>query len=130
MCKREITREEALVYLQNRRTDLLTDFTSRKGRPFSATLVLKDTGRHGFEFPPRQAKKKATRKKPVLRRKPRRRKHPRRKPVVRKPRQEKDHRQEKNRDTQKEGGAEEQRRVGRSFFPVLLNGKRALNSSL
>jgi DNA topoisomerase-3 len=53
VCKREITREEACVYLQNKRTDLLTDFTSRFGRPFSATLVLKDNGRHGFEFPPR-----------------------------------------------------------------------------
>ncbi len=54
VCKREIVRDEALVYLRNRRTDLLTDFTSRFGRPFSATLVLRDNGRHGFEFPPRQ----------------------------------------------------------------------------
>jgi DNA topoisomerase-3 len=53
VCKREITRDEALVYLANRRTDLLTDFTSRFGRPFSATLVLRENGRHGFEFPPR-----------------------------------------------------------------------------
>jgi DNA topoisomerase-3 len=53
VCKREITREEALVYLSTGRTELLTDFTSRFGRPFSATLVLKETGRHGFEFPPR-----------------------------------------------------------------------------
>jgi len=53
VCKREITRDEALVYLANGKTDLLTDFTSRFGRPFSATLVLKDNGRHGFEFPPR-----------------------------------------------------------------------------
>jgi len=53
VCKREITRDEALVYLANGKTDLLTDFTSRFGRPFSATLVLKENGRHGFEFPPR-----------------------------------------------------------------------------
>ncbi len=53
VCKREITREEALVYLAGGRTELLTDFTSRYGRPFSATLVLKKNGRHGFEFPPR-----------------------------------------------------------------------------
>ncbi len=59
VCKREITREEALYYLQNRRTELLTDFTSRFGRPFSATLVLRDNGRHGFEFPPREKKGKA-----------------------------------------------------------------------
>ncbi len=53
VCKREITREEALVYLENGKTELLTDFTSRFGRPFSATLVLKENGRHGFEFQPR-----------------------------------------------------------------------------
>jgi DNA topoisomerase-3 len=58
VCKREITRDEAVTYLRNRRTDLLTDFTSRFGRPFSATLVLKETGRHGFEFQPRGATKK------------------------------------------------------------------------
>ena len=53
VCKREITREEAIYYVTNKRTELLTDFTSRYGRPFSANLVLKETGRHGFEFPPR-----------------------------------------------------------------------------
>jgi hypothetical protein len=53
VCKREITRDEAVHYLQHRRTELLTDFTSRYGRPFAATLVLKDNGRHGFEFQPR-----------------------------------------------------------------------------
>jgi len=54
VCKREITREEAEIYLRDGKTELLTDFTSRFGRPFSATLVRKDTGRHGFEFPPRK----------------------------------------------------------------------------
>jgi DNA topoisomerase-3 len=54
VCKREITRDEALHYLRHGRTELLEDFTSRFGRPFSATLVLKDNGRHGFEFPPRK----------------------------------------------------------------------------
>jgi DNA topoisomerase-3 len=53
VCKREITRDEALVYLRERKTELLTDFTSRFGRPFSAILVLKENGKHGFEFPPR-----------------------------------------------------------------------------
>jgi DNA topoisomerase-3 len=53
VCKREITRDEALTYLQSGRTELLTDFTSRFGRPFSAVLFLKENGRHGFEFPPR-----------------------------------------------------------------------------
>ena len=54
VCKREITREEALVYLRDGKTDLLEEFTSRFGRPFSATLALKKNGRHGFEFPPRK----------------------------------------------------------------------------
>jgi len=54
VCKREITRDEALHYLREGKTELLTDFTSRFGRPFSATLVLKENGRHGFEFPPRK----------------------------------------------------------------------------
>jgi hypothetical protein len=53
VCKREITRDEAVHYVTNKRTELLTDFTSRYGRPFSAMLVLKETGRHGFEFLPR-----------------------------------------------------------------------------
>jgi DNA topoisomerase-3 len=53
VCKREITRDEALVYLKTGKTELLTDFTSRFGRPFAATLVLKENGRHGFEFQPR-----------------------------------------------------------------------------
>jgi DNA topoisomerase-3 len=56
VCKREITREEFLVYLRTGKTELLEDFTSRFGRPFSATLVLKENGRHGFEFPPRKTK--------------------------------------------------------------------------
>jgi DNA topoisomerase-3 len=55
VCKREITRDEALVYLRDGKTELLPDFTSRFGRPFSAQLVLKENGRHGFEFPPRAA---------------------------------------------------------------------------
>jgi DNA topoisomerase III len=53
VCRREVTREEALTYFTQGKTEVLTDFISRKGRPFSATLVLKDTGRHGFEFLPR-----------------------------------------------------------------------------
>jgi DNA topoisomerase-3 len=56
VCKREITREDFLVYLRTGQTELLEGFTSRFGRPFSARLVLKESGRHGFEFPPRKAK--------------------------------------------------------------------------
>jgi DNA topoisomerase-3 len=54
ICKREITREEAALYCRDKRTPLLAEFTSRFGRPFSATLVLKENGRHGFEFQPRE----------------------------------------------------------------------------
>jgi hypothetical protein len=70
VCKREISREEAQVYVGMGKTELLSDFTSRFGRPFAATLVLKKNGRHGFEFQPRKSRsrgsagrKKATRKK-------------------------------------------------------------------
>jgi DNA topoisomerase-3 len=59
VCKREITREEALQFIgPNKKTELLTDFTSRFGRPFSAMLFLKENGRHGFEFAPRVKKGK------------------------------------------------------------------------
>ncbi len=54
VCQREITREELQPYLDQRRTDLLENFISRFGKPFKAILVLKDTGKHGFEFPPRE----------------------------------------------------------------------------
>ncbi len=60
VCKREITRDEAMKILgPEKKTDLLTDFTSRFGRPFSAMLFLKENGRHGFEFAPRQPRGKA-----------------------------------------------------------------------
>jgi len=59
VCKREITRDEALQFIgPNRKTELLTDFTSRFGRPFSAMLFVKENGRHGFEFAPRVKKEK------------------------------------------------------------------------
>jgi hypothetical protein len=59
VCKREIVRDEAQRYLRERRTELLSDFTSRFGRPFAAVLFVKENGRHGFEFPPRGAAAKA-----------------------------------------------------------------------
>jgi DNA topoisomerase-3 len=63
VCKREITRDEALIYLRDKKTGMLTDFISRFGRPFSANLFLKENGRHGFEFAPRAPRKKAASKK-------------------------------------------------------------------
>jgi DNA topoisomerase-3 len=93
VCKREMTRDEALHYLREGRTELLTDFTSRFGRPFSATLVLKENGRHGFEFPPRKragaaaaggTRKKTRRKKKKTTRKKTARKKTTRKKTARK----------------------------------------------
>ncbi len=67
VCKREVTREEAEPYVKNGRTEMLQEFISRYGRPFAATLFLKENGRHGFEFAPRERKpgsrKGTTRKK-------------------------------------------------------------------
>ncbi len=51
ICKRPITREEALAFFRDKKTPALEEFTSRKGRPFSAQLFVKeDTWRHGFDF--------------------------------------------------------------------------------
>ena len=59
VCKREIVRDEAEQYLRDKKTDMLQDFISRRGHPFGAILFLKENGRHGFEFAPRPARKKA-----------------------------------------------------------------------
>jgi DNA topoisomerase-3 len=59
VCKREITRDEAETYLRDKKTPLLTEFTSRFGRPFAAILTLKENGRHGFEFQPRGGQQQA-----------------------------------------------------------------------
>jgi DNA topoisomerase-3 len=65
VCRREMTREEAEQYVRVGRTEMLSDFISRRGRPFGAALFLKENGRHGFEFARRTgtAGKKTTRKK-------------------------------------------------------------------
>ena len=54
--KRPIEREQVVKLLAAGRTDLLPKFTSKKGRPFSAYLVMGAGGKVGFEFEPRQAK--------------------------------------------------------------------------
>lgn len=58
ICKRTMTREDVKPLLDPvlRATDWIEDFTSRKGRPFTARLVLKPNGKHGFEFKPRERK--------------------------------------------------------------------------
>ena len=66
VCKREMPREEADQYFSEGRIGPLEGFISKRGRPFPAILYIKDNGRHGFEFLPREkkttAKKKATKK--------------------------------------------------------------------
>ena len=54
--KRPIEREQVVKLLVAGRTDLLPKFTSKKGRPFSAYLVMGAGGKVGFEFEPRQVK--------------------------------------------------------------------------
>jgi DNA topoisomerase-3 len=59
VCKREMKPEEAKQFFEQGRTEEFDDFTSRYGRPFKAKLVLKDNGKHGFEFAPRAPRAKA-----------------------------------------------------------------------
>jgi DNA topoisomerase-3 len=59
VCQREITEEEAKAYFSTGKTEELTDLISRFGRPFAATLVLQENGRHTFEFKPREGKPRA-----------------------------------------------------------------------
>ncbi|MFL6536916.1 MAG: DNA topoisomerase, partial [Chthoniobacterales bacterium] len=53
MCKKPVTREQAIQLVELGKTGLIEGFTSKKGRPFDAFLV-----RHGnritWEFPPRK----------------------------------------------------------------------------
>lgn len=81
VCHREMTRTEAEHYVKHKRTEMLEEFISKRGRPFSATLFLKENGRHGFEFAQRTGGgrrkatgKKTTRKKGTTRKKTTRRK--------------------------------------------------------
>ncbi|MBC8370970.1 MAG: hypothetical protein H8E25_13310 [Planctomycetes bacterium] len=67
VCQREMTRADLISYFgEAGHTDWIEDFISRKGRNFTARLVRKPNGRHGFEFKPRDPaakKKKSTKKK-------------------------------------------------------------------
>ncbi len=54
VCKRKLSLEECAAMIgPERKTAVLEDFTSKRGRPFSAMLHLTDAGRMRFEFPPR-----------------------------------------------------------------------------
>lgn len=68
VCHREMSVEEArLFFSEEGKTPILDGFISRRGRPFRGLLFRKPTGKHGFEFPPREpragAKKKTAAKK-------------------------------------------------------------------
>ena len=64
--KKEIPAEQAAKLFTEGKTDVIAGFISKKGRPFSAYLLLdKTTGKLAWEFPPRPkkpAKKKAAKK--------------------------------------------------------------------
>jgi len=60
VCKREMKPDEAAQYFSEEgQTQILEDFTSRRGRPFKGKLIRQASGRHKFEFPPRGKKKGA-----------------------------------------------------------------------
>jgi DNA topoisomerase-3 len=55
---RPLEREQAAKLLRTGKTALLQKFISKKGRPFSAYLVIGSDGKVGFEFEPRESKTK------------------------------------------------------------------------
>jgi DNA topoisomerase-3 len=55
--QRQIERAQMIKLLQTGKTDLLQRFISKKGRPFSAYLVVAEGGKVGFEFEARPPKK-------------------------------------------------------------------------
>ncbi|SEM84216.1 DNA topoisomerase III [Nitrosomonas marina] len=54
--ERSIEPEQVTKLLGTGKTDLLTKFISKKGRPFSAYLVINSDGKIGFEFEQRKSK--------------------------------------------------------------------------
>ncbi len=59
MGNKEITRDIASELLQNKKTQLITDFVSKRGRKFSAYLYINDKGTVKFEFEKKVSKAKA-----------------------------------------------------------------------
>ena len=55
VCHREMEPAEVEGFFgEPARTEFFPDFISKRGRPFRGALIRKETGRHGFEFPPRE----------------------------------------------------------------------------
>ena len=61
LCQREVPREQVVKLLENGKTDLITRFISKRGKPFNAFLKLEGT-KVGFEFEPRKPAAKKTTK--------------------------------------------------------------------
>jgi DNA topoisomerase III len=55
IAQRPLAPEEAVVLLERRRTELLSDFISKRGRPFKAWLQLDEKDKISFEFPERES---------------------------------------------------------------------------
>ena len=55
---RAIEQEQLIKLLEHKKTDLLTNFISKKGRPFSAHLVVTPDNKIGFEFEERKPSKR------------------------------------------------------------------------
>jgi DNA topoisomerase III len=55
MCQKAITQDNAVQLVSAGKTDLITGFTSKKGRPFDAFLK-REGARISWEFPPRKAR--------------------------------------------------------------------------
>jgi len=64
VCKREMKEEEVKPFFSEEgKTEFMDNFISKRGRPFRGALKRKPTGKHGFEFPPREPRKKGGQKK-------------------------------------------------------------------
>jgi DNA topoisomerase-3 len=64
VCQREMSDDEARAFFgETGKTEILDGFISKKGRPFRGALFRKETGKHGFEFPPREPRPGAEPKK-------------------------------------------------------------------
>ena len=53
LCQRALSRDEVKAFVSEGKTGYLDGFISRRGRPFSASLVLGKNGRIDWDFPPR-----------------------------------------------------------------------------
>ncbi|TNE85393.1 MAG: DNA topoisomerase III [Deltaproteobacteria bacterium] len=61
VCHREMQPDELEPFFgEAGKTEIFPDFISKRGRAFKGALVRRETGRYGFEFPPREPRAKAT----------------------------------------------------------------------